>query len=88
MTPQQAKEILSLYRPWAADAHDPEFAEALSLVRQDAELARWFEEHCVVQSAIHERFRQFPVPEGFKEQIISEHKARSVIVWWRQPVSL
>ena len=88
MTTQQAKEILSAYRPWSADADDPEFAEALSLVRHDAELARWFEEHCEVQSAIRERFKQSAVATGLKEQIISEHNARLKVVWWRQPVSL
>jgi uncharacterized membrane protein YbaN (DUF454 family) len=87
VTRQQAKEILAAYRPWAADANDPEFAGALALARQDAELGRWFEEHCAVQSAIRERFKQFAVPPGFKEQIVSEHRARSKVIWWRQPVS-
>ena len=87
MTTQQAREILSAYRPWT-DANDPEFAEALALARQDVELARWLEEQCAVQNAIRERFKQVPVPAGLKEQILSEHKARSVVVWWRQPVSL
>jgi uncharacterized membrane protein YbaN (DUF454 family) len=85
VTKQEAKEILSVYRPDSADANDAEFAAALALARQDAELGRWFEEHCAVQSAIRGRFRQIVVPEGLKEQIISEHKARSVVVWWRQP---
>jgi len=84
---QQAKEILSAYRPWAADASDPEFAEALALARQDAELGRWFEEHCAVQRAIRERFRQIAVPAGLKERIVSEHNARSKVIWWQQPVS-
>jgi uncharacterized membrane protein YbaN (DUF454 family) len=88
VTQQQAKEILSAYRPWSADANDPEFAEALALVRQDAELARWFEEHCAVQNAIRDRLRQSAVATGLKEQIISEYKARSAVVWWRQPVPL
>lgn len=87
MNAQQAKEILSAYRPWAADASDPEFTEALALARQDAELGRWFEEHCAVQRAIRERFKQIAVPSGFKEQIISEHQARSKVIWWQRPVS-
>lgn len=86
MTHQQAKEILSAYRPWA-DANDPEFAEALALARREAELGRWFDEHCAVQSALRERFRQIAVPTGLKEQIISEQHARSKVVWWRRPVS-
>jgi len=85
VTKLEAKAVLSLYRPGSADADDPEFAEALTLARQDEELGRWFEDHCAVHSALRTRFRQIAVPEGLKEQIISEHKARSVIVWWRQP---
>lgn len=88
MTPQQAKEILFAYRPWSADVNDAEFAEALALVRQDAELARWFEEHCEVQHAIRDRLRQSPVATGLKAQIISEHNARLKVVWWRQPATL
>lgn len=88
MTQQQAKEILIAYQPWAADANGPELAEALALARQDAELGRWFEEHCRAQEAIRKQFRQIPVPAGLKEQIISEHKARSAVVWWRRPVTL
>lgn len=88
MNRQQAKAILSLYRPESADANDPEFTEALALAREDAELGRWFEEHCAVQRAIRQRFRQIEVPRGLKEQIISEHHVRSVVVWWREPVVL
>jgi hypothetical protein len=88
VTKPEAKAILSVYRPRSADADDPEFAEALALARQDAELGRWFDDHCAVHSAIRARFRQITVPEGLKEQIISEHKARSVVVRWRRPALL
>lgn len=88
MNRQQAKAILLLYRPESADANDPEFAEALALAREDAALGRWFEEHCSVQRTIRKRFRQIEVPRGLKEQILSEHKARSVVLWWREPVVL
>lgn len=88
MTHQEAKQILSVYRPGSADADDAEFAEALALARRDAELRRWFEDHCSVNDALRTRFRQFAVPEGLKEQIISEHRARNVLVWWRQPAVL
>lgn len=85
MTPQQAKQILLAYRPWANDAQDPEVAAALAVCRQDAELAKWFEQHCALQNAIRAGFRKMPIPEGLKEQILSEHRPRNVMVWWRQP---
>lgn len=83
-----AKQILKLYRPGTADAHDPQFADALALVQQDPELAGWFEQHCATYEAIRAKFRQIPVPAGLKEQILSERPVpviTSVAVWWRRP---
>jgi len=88
VTPQQAKQLLLTFRPWVKDVHDPEVIAALALCRQDAELAQWFENHCAVQNAIHARFNQVPLPEGLKEQILSEYKSRVVMIWWRQPAML
>ncbi len=88
MTPQQAKQILLPFRPWLKNDHDAEVVEALALCQRDAELARWFENHCAVQNAIHARFNQVPLPEGLKEQILSEYKSRVVVPWWRQPATL
>jgi hypothetical protein len=68
----EAKQILLLYRPGTRDAQDPEVAAALQLVKEDAGLARWFEEHCASQNALRQKFRQLSVPAGLKEQIISE----------------
>ena len=76
----QAKQILLIYRPGTSDADDPEIAEALALVRGDAELSRWFDEHCARQTALREKFRQIAPPLGLKEQIISEHRARTKAV--------
>lgn len=73
----QAKQILLIYRPGTSDADDPEIAEALALVRTEPELSRWFDEHCARQTALREKFRQIAPPVGLKEQIISEHAART-----------
>ena len=85
MTTQQAKQILLAYRPWTNDTQDPEVAEAMTLCRQDAELAKWFEDHCAVQNAISARFNAVSVPEGLQQQIVSECNARLRTVWWRRP---
>jgi hypothetical protein len=71
---QQAKETLLLYRPGVADPDDPDFSAALELTQREPELGRWFAEHCRLQEALHARFSQLPVPEGLKEQILSERK--------------
>ncbi len=75
MNSDQAREILLLYRPGTADRDDPEFAEALALAKHEPGLGRWFEEHCALHEAVRAKFRQLPVPEGLKEQILSERKA-------------
>jgi len=49
MNHNEAKDILLLYRPGTADVADPQIAEALALAQRDAELARWFGEHCARQ---------------------------------------
>ena len=78
MNRQQAIEILTLYRPGTAK-DDPEFAEALAFLKHDPDLARWFESHRAVQDALRTRFQQIEVPEGLKEQILSERKAQTTL---------
>jgi len=70
----EAKQILLLYRP-AVDRDDSDFAEALALAKVDAELDAWFQQHCAFQNAASSAFKTIPVPEGLKEQILSERKA-------------
>jgi hypothetical protein len=87
MNTQQAKEILSLYRPGTADAEDPSFAEALRLCGQDPELERWFNDRCAVYAAVREQFKRVAVPDGLKAQILSERKVHAP-AFWRRPVVL
>ncbi len=60
-------------------------AEAMSLCRQDAELAEWFANYCAMQNAIRTRLQAIPVPDGLQQQIVSEVRARLRTVWWRRP---
>ncbi|MDR3458175.1 MAG: hypothetical protein P4N60_12055 [Verrucomicrobiae bacterium] len=76
MNCEEAKDILLLYRHHhPADEGDPLVVEALALAKRDPDLARWLEMHCARQFVLREKFRQIPVPEGLKEQIIAEHSA-------------
>jgi len=79
MNSRQAKEILVLYRPGTADREEPEVAAALALAERDPELGRWLQDHCETQAALRARFKQIPVPEGLKEQILSERKAHTTL---------
>jgi len=76
MTSQEAKEVLLLYRP-DTDRDDPDFTPALEQLRNDAELKRWFEQHCAMQKAVFDSFEHISVPEGLKEQILSERRAHT-----------
>lgn len=78
MTPSEVKRILWFYRPGSADDRDAEFNEALRLCQSDPELGAWLEEHCATYAALRAKFRQVAVPEGLKEQILSERKAHTV----------
>ncbi len=93
MTTSEAKELLLLYRPGTADVDDPAFAEAMRLCERDAELGRWFEQHCDTHNILRGKFRQPRFPEGFKEQILAErprieNKSRSFAGLKRTGVSI
>jgi hypothetical protein len=84
MNRDDAKNILLCYRPNTVDTVDPQVTEALSLVKQDAELADWFNELGTRQEILRSKFRQIQAPAGLKEQIISEQAARERIVILRR----
>lgn len=81
MTNDQAKEILTLYRPGTADAVDQAFTEALELTERDPELKKWFGDHCALYTALRSKFKRIAVPEGLKEQIIAERRIHSTPLW-------
>ena len=85
MTAQTAKQILALYRPGTADAQEPEMMQALSAVRLDPELQAWFDEHCRVQTALRDKFREIPVPVSLKGDILAHPTKLPGISWWRDP---
>jgi len=74
MNRQQVRQVLSLYRPGTADANDPDFADALRACESNPELKLWFKAHCESCQALRARFKEIPVPEGLREQIIAERK--------------
>jgi hypothetical protein len=83
----QAREILTLFRPGTDDPASLEFAEALGAVRADPELKVWFDQHCASFETLRARFQAIAIPEGLKEQIISERKVRTSKAF-RRTVSL
>jgi len=75
MNRDEAKNILLLYRPGTADEGDPQINGALALAKNDPQLARWLAEHSARQKALRTKFQGISVPEGLKEQIVSEQNA-------------
>jgi hypothetical protein len=69
MNREQAKEILSAFRPGTDDERDPVFAEALQLAQRDSELAAWFKERQAFDAAFSRRLEAASVPAELLEKI-------------------
>ena len=85
MTREEAQFVLHAYRPSGEDAHDPQFEEALALVRNDPELARWFAEEQALDAVIAERIQSVPAPPDLKSQLLLARKVIRPRRWWARP---
>mgnify|MGYP005858717269 CR=1 FL=1 len=74
MDNEQAKLILSAYRPGGEDASDPFFAEALDQVRQDPELSQWFTEQRRFDQSIQAALQADAPPSGLRESLLLNRK--------------
>jgi hypothetical protein len=88
MNPEQAKSVLTLYRPDSGDAGDPSIRTALAQVERDPELKQWFDRHCAVQLELRQKFRAIPVPANLEEKIVAEAKVVRAGSLWRRPAWL
>jgi hypothetical protein len=70
MKNEEAKQILSAYRPGGDDAADPAFEEALEQARRDPELAAWFKEERRRDGEWVRFFQSIPVPEEGKQALL------------------
>ncbi len=84
MDNQEAKFILQAYRPSGSDAAAPEMQEALAQARRDPSLGKWFENECAIDSAIANKLKTCPVPEGLRASILAGAKLTRSMPWWRQ----
>lgn len=87
MNNEEAKKILSLYRPGTPDQTDPSFADAREKATPaspdgktagapEQELAQWFKDHSTSYDSIRKKFKEIPVPAGLREQILAEVKPK------------
>lgn len=88
MDSQQAREILSAYRPGRGEETDPQIAEALAQARRDPELGRWLEQQSAFDAVVVAKLKQVPVPAGLKSRILAAPKIVQPQIRWFQPAYL
>jgi hypothetical protein len=84
MNRQQAKEILSAFRPGTEDEHDPIFADALQWAEHDPELAAWLKDQQAFDAAVSRRLGAWPAPLGLLEEIRAGAKNGHKAAWRRR----
>jgi thiol-disulfide isomerase/thioredoxin len=73
MNIEEAKLILSAYRPDGQDAGDPQFQEALELMKHDPELDRWFAEAQAWDTRVADKLRQAAsTPPELKSELLAQ----------------
>ncbi len=87
MNKQQAREILSVYRPGTEDEHDPIFAEALALARTDRELKPWFAESTAFDGNVRAALAQVDAPIDLRDLILAGHQIIRPTPWWNYRLS-
>jgi hypothetical protein len=85
MNREEAQFILHAYRANGEDADDPQFEEALVLVRNDPELARWFAREQALDAAIAGRIRSVQPSPDLRTQLLLARKVIHPRFWWRKP---
>lgn len=88
MNREEAQFILGAYRPNSEDAHDPQFQEALALVRQDPVLAQWFAEQQALDRAFAAKIRSRPIAPELKTQLLLARTTGVCTPRWRRPLWL
>ncbi|MCC6235821.1 MAG: hypothetical protein IT580_24510 [Verrucomicrobiales bacterium] len=88
MNSEQARFILRVFRPGVDRPDAPEFAQAFDRLRQDPELAEWFEREMAGDAAIRRKLSEAVVfPPGLREPVAASGKVvrTGPRVWWRRP---
>jgi hypothetical protein len=77
MTNEDAKLVLSAYRPNGEDARDPFFEQALQQAKLDPELMEWFEKQRAFDRVIIAKIRTIEPPASLNSQISCRASGRS-----------
>jgi hypothetical protein len=82
---EQARLLLSAYRPGGSDAKDPAFVEALAQAQRDPQLRAWLEDSQHFDRAISERLRSLDVPPDLRATILAGVRLSRPPRWWQSP---
>lgn len=93
MTNNDAKFVLSAYRPNGADATDPAMIEAVEQARRDPQLAAWFAHEQAHGTAVAAKLRELAPPPALRDAIVAGLRAGRVAqpanrTRWRHPAWL
>lgn len=81
MNNDEAKFILSAYRPGGADASDTRFAEAMAQAERDPELTAWFESERQFDAAVAAALNAVPPPRDLRAKILAGGEASRPRTW-------
>ena len=86
MTNEEAKFVLSAYRPNGADARSPALAEALKQAHQDPTLGAWFERSQTFDRTVAERLRTVQPPADLRATLLAGARiSQTSRAWWQRP---
>ena len=81
----EAKLVLSAYRPGGQDAADPTFAAALAAAQQDPALAQWLAEQQEFDKLIAGHLGEVKAPAGLRARILAGGSVSRPRHWWSRP---
>jgi hypothetical protein len=81
MDNQEAKFILSAYRPGGQDANDPGFFEAIEQAHRDPVLERWFQDSIAFDTAVSQQLCALSAPRDLQESILAGAKITRASHW-------
>lgn len=87
MNNQEARLILSAYRPAGQDSANPRFQEALKQAKRDPELAAWFARECRIDATLGGKVRESSqAPPHLKGAILAATRMTRSTPWFQRPV--
>ena len=86
MNNQEARLILSAYRPGGQDSANPRFQEALEQAKHDPELSAWFAREGRIDAALAGKVRErSQPPPQFKAAILAATRMARPAPWFQRP---